>query len=154
MDPHTNSIGEFVDAVAAAAGTRGVAAGSGDNTEVVGITIDRASYGYAKSAVVAIVGSATLASGETLTLKNIAFEHDDDSAFGSGADLTTVANAVVDTGLSGGTTHNFTKEFNVDLAGAERYVRITFTPDLSASGTDTFTLAAVMVLGGQSQLPA
>lgn len=154
FDPRHRKIGDFVDAVCAAAGTLGTAAGTGDNTEIVGPTIDRASYGYAKSAVLAIVGSATLASGETLTLKNMAIEHDDDSAFGSGADLQTAADEVVATGPSGGGTVNFTKVIEVDLSGAERYLRTTFTPDLSRGGTDTFRLSAAWVLGGQDVLPA
>jgi hypothetical protein len=154
FDPRNRKIGDYVDAVCAAAGTRGVAAGAGDNTEVVGPTIDRAGYGYAKSAVLAIVGSATLASGETLTLKNMAVEHDDDSAFGSGADLQTAADEVVLTGISGGAAQNFVKVIEIDLAPANRYVRTTFTPDLSRAGTDLFTLSAVFVLGGQDVLPA
>jgi len=154
MDPHTNSIGEFVDVFNASAGARGVAAGTGDNTEVVGTVIDRRLYGYAKSAIFAIVGSAVLASAATLTLKNVAIEHDDDPAFATTADFKTVSDAVVATGGAGGSTETVKKEIDVDLAGAKRYLRITYTPDLSAGGTDIFTLAAAAVLGGQDQLPA
>jgi hypothetical protein len=153
FDPRNRKIGDYVDAAVAAAGTRGVAAGTGDNTEVVGPTINRASYGYAKSALLVICGSAILASGETLTLKNMAIEHDDDAAFGSGADLQTAADEVVLTGLSGGAAQDFAKVIEVDLAGAQQYMRTTFTPDLSRAGTDIFTLSAAFILGGQDVLP-
>lgn len=153
MDPRTNSIGEFLDVVNASNGARGVAAGTGDNTEVVGGAIDRTLYGYAKSAIFAILGSAALASAATLTMKSVVIETDDDSAFGTATALLSPADAVAATGGSGGTTEKVGVEYNLDLAGAKRYVRIRFTPDLSAGGTDTFTLAAAAVMGGQSILP-
>jgi hypothetical protein len=153
FDPRNRAIKDYIDNVLSLAGTRGVAAGTGDNTEIVGPTIDRASFGYAKSAVFVIAGSATLTSGLTLTMKSVAVEHDDDSAFGSGADHATYADRVSLTGISGGAAQNFREEYEVDLSGAERYIRMTATPDLSHTGTDIFTIAGVAVLGGQDTLP-
>ncbi len=57
------------------------------------------------------------------------------------------------TGPSGGAAQRATKEIDVDLSGFNRYVRVKFTPDMSATGTDTAELAAVAILAGQAELP-
>jgi len=129
-------------------------AGTGDNTEIVGQGVNRAAKKYPRSAVFAVAGSAVLASGETLTLKNVSVEHDSASNFATTADLKTFADAVVATGPSGGGTVHFCKEYEADLSGAKQYVRLMATPDLSRTGTDTFNLSGVGVLGGQDVLPA
>jgi len=59
----------------------------------------------------------------------------------------------VATGPSGGGTVTGTFEVDLSLAGAGRYVRAKFTPDMSAADTDTAALSAVMVLGGSDRLP-
>lgn len=45
-------------------------------------------------------------------------------------------------------------EFDLDLAGAKRYVRIQVDPTLSATATDTAGVSGIMVLGGGDQPPA
>ena len=43
---------------------------------------------------------------------------------------------------------------DVNLSGARRYVRLNFTPELSAGATDTAALSGVAVFGGAIRLPA
>ncbi|GGW24012.1 hypothetical protein GCM10011452_09250 [Gemmobacter lanyuensis] len=153
MTTQIRSIGELIAVRRAAANTAATAGGSGDNTEVVGVILDRAALGFPQSAVVAIPYTATLAAGATLA---IAWDIDEGNNSGlSDADvLTSAAAAVVATGPAGGGTVTGTFEANVSLAGAGRYVRLNFTPNLSAANTDTAALSAVIVFGGSDRLPA
>lgn len=153
MTTQNRSIGDLIAVRRAAANTAVTAGGGGDNTEVVGVTIDRAALGFAKSAVVAIPFTATLAASATLT---IAWDIDEGNAsnLSDAAVLTSATAQVVATGPVGGGTVTGTFEANVSLAGAGRYVRVNFTPNLSAANTDTAALSAVMVFGGADRLPA
>ncbi|GHC12558.1 hypothetical protein GCM10007291_07280 [Gemmobacter nanjingensis] len=152
MTTQIRSIGDLVAVKRAAANTAVTAGGSGDNTEVAGVIIDRAAIGFPQSCVVAIPFTATLAAAATLT---IAFDVDEgnDSALSDAEVLTSATAAVVATGPSGGGTVAGTFEANVSLAGAGRYVRLNFTPNLSAANTDTAALSAVIVFGGMDRLP-
>ena len=69
------------------------------------------------------------------------------------ATLTSVSATTYATGATGGSTETGTIEINVSLRGARRYVRVNFTPDLSAANTDTAALSAVIVFGGAERLP-
>lgn len=101
-----------------------------------------------------IAYSATLAQAETLTIA--ANLQDATALAGTGAaDYgDAFAAAVVATGDTGGSTENGTVELNVDLSSARGYVRAQVTPTLSAVGTDTVDLAAILVLGGAAEYPA
>lgn len=153
MTTQIRSIGDLIAVRRAAANTAATAGGSGDNTEVVGVTLDRAVLGFPQSAVVAIPFTATLAAGATLS---IAWDIDEGNAsnLSDAAVLASAASAVVATGPAGGGTVTGTFEANVALSGAGRYVRLNFTPNLSAANTDTAALSAVMVFGGADRLPA
>lgn len=153
MTTQIRSIGDQITVRRAAANTAITAGGGGDNTEVVGVIIDRAAIGFPQSCVVAIPFTATLAAGATLRL---AWDIDDGNAANlSDAEvLMSAASAVVATGPVGGGTVTGTFEANVPLGGAGRYVRLQFTPDLSAANTDTAALSAVIVFGGADRLPA
>lgn len=137
----------------AAANTSATAAGTGDNTQVTGVTIQRSAIGLPRSVTFAIPYTTTLASAATLSLAYIV-ETSANSNMASPTELTNVASAVIDTGGSGGSTNTGTVEIGVDLSGAKDYVRLKFTPDLSATGTDTAALAAVAVFGSFDELPA
>lgn len=152
MTTQIRSIGDLVAVKRAAANTAVTAGGGGDNTEVAGVIIDRAAIGFPQSCVVAIPFTATLAAAATLT---IAFDVDEgnDSGLSDAEVLTSATAAVVATGPSGGGTVAGTFEANVSLAGAGRYVRLNFTPNLSAANTDTAALSAVIVFGGMDRLP-
>lgn len=152
MTTQIRSIGDLVSVRRAAANTAVTAGGGGDNTEVVGVILDRAALGFPKSCVVAIPFTATLAATQTLT---VAWDIDegDASNLSDAEVLTSAAAQVVATGPAGGGTVTGTFEANVNLGGAGRYVRLNFTPNLSASGTDTAALSAVIVFGGADRLP-
>lgn len=153
MTTQIRSIGDLIAVRRAAANTAVTAGGAGDNTEVVGVTIDRAQLGFPLSCVVAISFTATLAAAATLT---IAWDIDEGNAANlSDAEVLTAQTAtVVATGPVGGGTVTGTFEVSVPLMGAGRYLRLNFTPNLSAANTDTAALAAVLVFGGADRLPA
>jgi len=148
----SHNIGAFIGAQKAADNTALTAAGSGDNTEVVGQIIDTTLYKHPLSVAVLISWKAVLAASKTLTLKNVAFEHSDDSGMSGGTDLSAPADVVVATDSGSGSTLHGCQMYKVDLAGCKRYVRLTHTPDLNATATDTATTAAVFVFGGQDSL--
>lgn len=126
------------------------AAGSGDNTEVDGPSIDRQN---ATSMSVAIVAQAALAATKTLVVKATIQDSADGSTFADvaaalqpgGAANSTVLTL---TGGAGGSTERGVYQLGVNLASLRRYVRVQVLPDLNATGTDTATLAAVVSLGG------
>jgi hypothetical protein len=149
-----HNVGALVKVVRAAANTAVTAGGSGDAAEVTGATIDRLAHGAALSAVFAIPYSAVLAAGKKLKIA-YTIEHGDASDLSDKADFVDVAAVTVATGAATtGSTETGCLEIPVDLAGAKRYVRILFTPDLDAAGTDTAALSAVCVLGGEDRIPA
>ncbi|EHJ49501.1 hypothetical protein DFW101_3505 [Solidesulfovibrio carbinoliphilus subsp. oakridgensis] len=126
------------------------AGGTGDATEVDGAYIDRQGFSSLK---VIIAYTATLAATKTLTVA--ANLQDATSTAGAGvADFgAALATAVVATGPTGGGTVTGVVELDFDVSGADRYVRVQYTPDLTATGTDTATLSAVYVLGGAQVQP-
>jgi hypothetical protein len=132
--------------------TSATAGGTGDNTAVTGLTIDRTAYGLAASAVFNIVWEAALAQTQTLTLKTLKVE---DSADGStwATYLTITDPGVVATGPTGGGTLRGVTRVNAYLGSARRYIRFDWTPDLSASGTDTLLAMAHATFSGFSHLP-
>lgn len=123
------------------------AAGTGDATEVDGAYIDRQDH---LSAKLVISYTATLQQDETLTIAANMQDASDSSGTGVADYGTAYAATVVATGGTGGSTETGTVELDVDLAAAKQYVRAQFTPDLSASGTDTAIVSAVLILGPNS----
>ena len=152
MTTQIRSIGDLVSVRRGAANTAVTAGGSGDNTLVTGVIIDRAALGWPQSAVFAVPFTATLAAAATLGI-SYAVQEGDDSGLSDAATLKSAALATVATGPGGGGTVTGILEINVSLAGAGRYIRGNFTPDLSAANTDTAALSAVWVLGGAERLP-
>lgn len=127
------------------------AGGSGNNSALTGAAVDRAGLEYPLSCVLATFAEATLQSGQTLTLTT-KLQHSANNS--DWADFATEAAAVVATGPSGGGAVTATHELDVDLSGANEYVRAVVTPDLSASGTDTAVVMAAICFGGEPELPA
>lgn len=152
MTTQIRSIGDLITVARAAANTAATAAGTGDNTAVTGAIIDRAAIGMPQSAVLAIPYTATLAAGQTLSIA-YTVQEGQASNLSDAETLQSAASAVVATGPAGGGTVTGVFEVNVSLAAAGQYVRANFTPDLSASGTDTAALSAVLVFGGADRLP-
>lgn len=130
---------------------RATAGGTGDNTEVDGASIDLTAIGYPKSAKLLIAWSATLAEGATL---NIAYNMQQYNGSTWGDVGTVVTTNVVGTGGSGGSTETGVVEVDIDLTTfSYNTIRAQFTPNLSAANTDVATLGAVLVFGGQAELP-
>jgi len=126
------------------------AGGTGDATEVDGAYIDRQGFDSLK---VIIAYKAVLAQGKTLSIA--ANLQDATSSGGAGVDDFGAAKAagVVATGGAGGSTETGVVELDFDISGANQYVRVQYTPDMNASGTDTATLSAVYILGGAQVQP-
>jgi hypothetical protein len=148
-----NNIGSLIEVARAAANTAVTAGGSGDATAVTGVIIDRAALNWPQSAVFAVPFTTTLAAAATLSLV-MTVQSGENSGLSDAATLATRANAVIATGPGGGGTVTGCINLDVNLAGAGRYVRVNFTPDLSAANTDTAALSAVAVFGGARRLPA
>ncbi|WP_028029896.1 hypothetical protein [Gemmobacter nectariphilus] len=152
MTTQIRAIGDLIAARRASANAAATAGSTGDNTEVVGVILDRAAMGWPQSCQVVIPFTATLAASATLT---IAWDIDTGDASNlSGSEVLEAATAVtVATGPSGGGTVTGELTANVSLAGAGRYLRLNFTPNLSAANTDTAALSSVIVFGGMDRLP-
>ena len=151
------NIGAFIKLVRAFINTAMLAGGAGDNTLVTGLIIDRESWHMPLSAVLGISYTTTLAEAATLTFKSLLVEHGDAANLSDAATFLTLEDAtgsVIETGPTGGATVTGCKEYDIDLAGAKRYIRIKVTPDLSAADTDVAGLAGVLALEGGDTLPA
>lgn len=134
------------------------AAGAGDATTVTGQTIDRMLLGASGttgslplSALVAVLFSATLASGKTLS---VTFDVQDSADGTNFSDYATSSAIVAATGPSGGGTVRGQTELQVSLTSARRYFRLLFVPDLSATGTDTAVAIGAAFVGGFDRLAA
>jgi hypothetical protein len=149
------NIGAYGDLVRLTDQAAATAGGSGDNTTVTGQTIDR--FGFAgngsppMSAEVAVLYAATLASGKTLSITFDVQDSADNSTF---ADYATSAALVAATGPSGGGTVKGQIEFQCNLTSARRYVRLTFLPKHSATGTDTSVSIGAGFFAGVDRLVA
>jgi len=136
--------------VVSGGGARGVAAGTGDNTEAVGDIVDQLAQPNLRSGCIVVAGSATLADTKSISLVDVHVEHGDETDLSDKADFHTAA---VFTDLkvsSGGTTELFMVKVPVDLWGIKRYWRVAVTPDLDATGTDTFELGFGFVAIGDT----
>ena len=146
------SMNDAVARIAARYAAEGVdilAGGAGDNTEVDCAYVDRRAFASLKAV---IAYTATLQAGETL--KIAANLQDDADGAGVGTDFgDALASTTVATGPGGGGTRTGVIELDFDLTGANRYTRLQFTPNLSASGTDVAELSAIYILAGATDDP-
>jgi hypothetical protein len=151
MHPNANGLAEQLKCVYAAH-TTATAASTGDNTEVNGAALDV--NGDYQSLKVVIAYSAALTSTETISFTaNLqtadvhTFNDGSQEDYGDALSKTAVAG---DTGVTSATG---VVELDFDLRGAKRWVRVQYTPDLSAGGTDTLAASAVYILGGSRVQP-
>ena len=148
--------GAYCRSVFQAINKTATAAGAGDATEVDGAWVDRQldDNGMAMSAKLVITFTATLETGETLSFSGN-FQ-DATSAAGAGSDDygSAFTATVVATGDSAGSTETGTYEVDVDLAGANRYIRAQITPDLSRGATDTCEWSAAIIFFGDQRTPS
>lgn len=145
-----NGVGELLAARYAKVGAAATAGGTGDATEVDGAWIDRQGFDSLK---VVIAYTTTLAATKTLSLAANLQDASDSSGTGAADFGSALSATVVATGASGGSTETGVVELDFDVSGADQYVRIQFTPDLSATGTDTASISAIYVLGGADANP-
>lgn len=147
-------IGALITPRLAVAPTSLTAGGSGDAAAVTPIGIQRSAIGMPLSVELAIGYTATLAATKTLSIGTVKVRHSSDGT--TFTDFATFTDpGVVATGPSGGATvTGQVTDLKVNLAGAKDYVAFVFTPDLSASSTDTAVVTAFAVFGGADRLPA
>lgn len=123
-------------------------------TETDGAWVDRqlADYGLAQSAKLVINYSAVLVDGGTLTAA-VQFQDASDDDGSDAADFEdAVATTTIDTANSGGETVEDTIEIDIDLSGADRFVRPQIT--LIGSGGGTVAYSATLALFGDHRQPA
>jgi hypothetical protein len=131
------------------------AGGSGDATAVVGVAIDRFATGSMPlSAELLLAFSAVLGATKSLSIGTVKIEQSPDGSNWDATALMTFTDpGIVASSVGGGTVTGVVK-LNVPLGSAKRWVRVDFTPDLSAANTDTATVVAVWNLGGFDLIPA
>lgn len=131
-----------------------ITAGAGnDNVAVNGNIIDLLSFSKQDfdSCKLIIYYKTTLAGAATLKI-SAKLQHGAQSNLSDAADYG--AQLAVTTFETGVVTGKYgTAELSVDLSGALQYLRATVTADLSAGGTDTVILGALLVLGGGNKAP-
>lgn len=125
------------------------AAGTGDNTAVESAAIDRAGTIVYDSSILNLSYLTTLTADKTLSFTVTYTESDDNSTYSSA--ITLYAKTVVRTGAATAGTGIVTIPF--ELVGTKRYLKISVTPDLSHSGTDTATWFGNIVLGASNLIP-
>lgn len=136
--------------VVSGGGARGVAAGTGDATEVYGEIVDQLAQPNLRSGLIVVAGSATLTTAKTISLTDVHVEHGDAANLSDKADFHTPA-VFTDLKVSAaGSTEVFMVKVPVDLWGIKRYWRVAVTPDLDHSSTDVFELGFGFVAIGDT----
>ena len=143
-------IGAFIEGVNALLANVVTAGTGADGLEQDGYFNDRSRR---LSGVLVIAYTAVLAQDATLSLAANLQDASDSAGTGAADYGDALANAVVATGDTGGSTEIGTVEIDVDLSGADAFVRGQVTPTLSAVATDTVALSAVLVLSGGDEYP-
>lgn len=132
------------------------AAAGQDGQAQTGIIIDRYDAKGSNFMVVVFPYTATLADTKVLKFSSVLVEHSDASDLSGAATFCTCVDttpATIATGKTGGTTETGCKSYSVPISGAKRYLRLKYTPDLDASGTDTAALSAVAIFDPPQYLP-
>ena len=132
-------------------GQQGVAAGTGDNTELTSAAINTKPQGSAgfMAAILAIAYKTTLTAAATLKV-TIKIQ---ESADGSNWDAAeTLINA--ETLKTGALTNEVgAYELEIDISTRKQYIRFLITMDLSAGATDVFVYGATLIATGYDKLP-
>lgn len=143
---------------------KATAAGTGDNTETDGASVDRQQSGaagstvgnsMAQSAKFVLFGQAVLQDTKTAVFKPT-IQHSTTTTAGDFADVAdalqpggaAATTRLTLTGSTGGTTETGAYEWNFDCTSLNRYLRAQVLIDLNASGTDTGFYCAGFILGG------
>jgi hypothetical protein len=144
------NIGAYLTPRRLCANLAATAAGSGDNTAVVGAVIDRMDLKMPSSMVAITTWSAALTDTKKLSITTL-IEHADlvGGPFTTLSTTTTVAKLA-----TASVTYTGVVKIEQDLGSAKRFLRTTITPDLDASGADTMTGASTYVFGPGQEVPA
>ena len=102
------------------------------------------------SALVSIAFTATLAAGKGLNMALLV----EDSVDGVTPNTYQTISAVQAALSAAGGTVNGQIGFHVNLGSARRYVRFTWTPDLTNTATDTASIFPMCALAGFDRLPS
>ncbi len=141
---------DLTQEVAASAYVSATAGGAGNNVAVTGLTIDRVALNVPRSVAFCIAFQASLSASQTLSILAPLIQHSPDGV--TWTTLTTPTTpGVVSTGAA---TNHGAVRIGADLSAAYRYVRLNWTPDLSASGTDTAEIIATALFAGTNHVPA
>lgn len=145
------AIGEITTVRTGITPTNGVAGTSFSGGAIHGTGIDRLALNNPLSLVIAVNAASTLTATKTLTVHTIV-EHSVDNATWS---TYTQPNGVqpVDLVQSATGANVGSQVTNVDLSAANEFVRITVTPTLSNTVTDTAVVAASLIFGGAGEVP-
>lgn len=131
-----------------AIGGRQVAAGAGDAVELVAAGINRRGFGSAKL-IIAAHSNNTAAQTLNLTSVKVAYAPDNGSGapgtYGADVQLIAAPPFILTTG-TGDVYGQF--EQDLDFTAQDQWVRIKYTPDLTAGATDVAESVAVLVCGG------
>jgi len=138
MDINDKDAGAYL-ALMGGGGARGVAAGAGDATEALGAIVDMQAEDGPMSGAIFVAGQCTLTDLKTFSLTELKIEHGAAANLSDAVDFKAVA--FTDLVVSdGGGAETFAVKTRVNLNGINRYWRVTVTPDLDHTGTDTFEL--------------
>ena len=138
--------------VVSGGGARGVAAGTGDNTEVFGDIVDQtlAANKGLRSGIIFVGGSATLTDTQSISILSVKIEHGIESDLSDAVDFFTAVDFADVKVSDGGTTELFAIKLNVDLWGVKKYWRVSIIPDLDHTSTDVFQLGFGVAAIGES----
>jgi hypothetical protein len=140
-DWQTNNMGAVIKSTCLIGG-RLVAAGAGDGTALVAAGLDRKGFGSGK---LIISGHCNNTAAKKLQITSVKLAYSDDNSSWS----SDVEQLSASFDLCTGTGDAYGQyELDIDFTQQKRYVRVTYTPDSTASGTDVAETTAVMVLGG------
>lgn len=129
------------------ADTLAITAGAGqDNQAQTGIIIDRATYGYPTNGAIKVHYKTVLGASAKLTLKSVTLQHGDAANLSDAATLQTWPDADVIVDSGSGSTNYGPRNYDLSsLGAAKRYIRLIYTPDLSAANTDTASLTPTVI---------
>lgn len=136
--------------VVSAGGARGVAAGTGDATEVFGAIVDQLAHEGLRSGLIFVAGTATLTDLKLLDIGSVKIEHGDEDDLSDATDFFTPVDFDSVAVSAGGTTELFGIKLNVDLWGVKRYWRVSLIPDLDHTSADVFSIGFGVVAIGES----
>jgi hypothetical protein len=131
-----------------------VAAGTGDTTQVVGNVVNRQiEQGFVDSALVVLDWKTSLTADKTLGFK-VTIEYSTNNSTWSTPEFLFGATGSYETVETGADTNKYGQwTYRLQLSPEEQYFRISVTPDLSHTGTDTAVFGFGALLGGSTVNP-